>query len=431
MKAAAPSEPDHGQTSPRRLTLADIGARTFDVVERGVCYRLKVPGAELEFEIDRLTWHRQELAGELLVRCAFLGTQGCIDGVLSVAAFNVSSARARAERATYLARQANAADLPWAALLEELCQRVLTAERSGETATPLRDVERPDESDRLVNVSGFLLPREHPACLFGDGGTMKSYLSLYLAGRLAEDGYRVGLFDWELDASDHRARYERLFGEAMPAALFYVRCARPLIHEVDGLKRVARLQGLDYGIFDSVGFATHEPPEKSESALAYFQAVRAIGIGSLHIAHVNKSETGDMKPYGSAFWHNSCRATWFVKASDDTNPLTLGIFQRKANLNARQAPFAIEATFGDRTSFNLVDIGAVTDFAGQVPLAQRLRALLTKGGLTRDEIASALDGEKPDTLRRTLNRAIEKGHLIRFPGPGGQERIGLPERRSA
>ena len=49
----------------------------------------------------------------------------------------------------------------------------------------------------------------------------------------------------------------------------------------------------------------------------------------------------------------------------------------------------------------------------------------------REQIAAALEDQKPETLRRTLNRAIERGQLVRFPGAGGVERIGLPARGAA
>lgn len=410
----------------QRLTLAEVGTRAFKVVEPGVCYHLYVPGASVTFELDRLTWHKQELSGELLVRCDLLGTDG-VDGVLSVATFNVSSARARSERASQLERQSRARDVPWQALIEELCQRVLAAERSGEPAVALRSIDRPDESERLVRVFGFQLPWRHPAIVFGDGGSAKSYLALYLGGLLAEEGYRVALFDWELDGADHRERFERLFASDMPDTLFYTRCARPLVYDADRLKRIVRTQHIDFAIYDSIGFACHDAPESAESALAYFRGVRQIGVGSLHVAHVSKAEGGDQKPFGSTFFHNSARATWNIKPTEDgTGNLTLGVFNRKPNLTARQQPFGIQVRFdADRTRFKLCDLAAVEEFAPQLTVLQRIRSLLRAGAMSRDAIAAALDDQKPDTLRRKLNQAIERGQLVRFPGPNGIEQIGL------
>ena len=54
----------------------------------------------------------------------------------------------------------------------------------------------------------------------------------------------------------------------------------------------------------------------------------------MNIAHVNKSDQGDQKPFGSTFWANGARATWFVTKSGesgDGSQFTLGLFNRKAN----------------------------------------------------------------------------------------------------
>jgi hypothetical protein len=416
---------------PRRLTLAEAGPRTFEVVEPGACYRLTTLGGDVIFEIDRLAWRYQELSGELLVRCDLQGTDA-IDGVLSVARFNLSAARARSERARQLEQQSRAHDVPWTALIEELCQRVLKAERTGEPAIALADVPVDREIHPLINLFGFKLPRRHPSIIFGDGGATKSLLALHLAGLLARDGYRVAFFDWELDAADHRERFETLFGDDLPQQVFYERCSRPLIYEADRLKRIVRHQGIDFAIYDSIGFACASKPEDAEAALGYMRAVRSIGAGSLHIAHVNKSETGDRQPFGSAFWHNSARATWFLKATDETDRHVVGVFNRKHNVAKwPQAPFAYEVLVdGDRTTFTLTDITAAQDLAPRVPVAQRLKSLLRAGALSRDAIIEEFSDCKPDSVRRAIDRGVKNGRLVEFPGPSGQ-RIGLATRMAS
>lgn len=419
---------------PRRLTLAETGDRRFEVVEPGAAYRLLVPGCMVTMEVDRIAWRQHELSGELLVRTELRGTDA-IDGVLSVSRINLSSSRARDGHAIALARKARTNEIPWAPLLEELAMRVLTAERTGDAAIALADVPLSGDDQRTLRVSGFLLPWRHPAILFGDGGTCKSYLSLYIGGLLARDGYRVALFDWELDEADHRERLGRLFGDRMPPALLYARCSRALVYEADRLKRIVRQQGIDYAIFDSVGFAAHDAIESSDAALAYFRTVRQLGIGSLHLAHVSKAEGGDAKPFGSVFFFNSARAVWNLKSTEDSTgagSLTLGVFDKKPSLRARQQPFALEVTFGaDRTTIRHSEIADSAEFAPKLSFYQRVRAHLRAGPMTRDQIAAVFDDTKPETIKRSLNRAIERGHLVQFPSADGIDRIGLAAPRAS
>src|SRR5262249_36060238 len=150
------------------------------------------------------------------------------------------------------------------------------------------------------------------------------------------------------------------------------------LYEADRLKRIVRDQQLEFAVYDSVAFACHEAPETAEAAIAYFRAVRQIGVGSLHVAHINKAEGGDMKPFGSAFWFNGVRALWNIKASEAADGLlTLGLFNRKTNLRARQAPFSLDVSFTDtRTTFRRSEITKVEAFVDTLSVSQRLQAVL-------------------------------------------------------
>ncbi len=84
-------------------------------------YRLIVAEHDVTFEIDRLRRERHQLIGELSVRCNFAGAL-TIDGILSIGEMNLSSVRARQDRARYLASRARttSSDIDWVGLLEEL-----------------------------------------------------------------------------------------------------------------------------------------------------------------------------------------------------------------------------------------------------------------------------------------------------------------------
>lgn len=142
-------------------------------------------------------------------------------------------------------------------------------------------------------------------------------------------------------------------------------------------------QQIEFAVFDSVAFACDGPPEAAEVAGRYFRSVREIGGGSLHVAHINKGDNAEKKPFGSTFWHNGARATWFVKASepfDDASTLTLGLFNRKCNLGALRHPvgFGIEFTEA-RTAFVRTGIRDCPDLAESMTVRQRMSSVLRHG----------------------------------------------------
>lgn len=409
-----------------------MGAEAARVIFKAAGDRYSLADTErgIELQLDRLRRERHELIGELSVSCGIVGARA-IDGVLSIGTFNVSSPRARQERAKLLAERARSnGQIDWLALLEELAQRTLKADRDGQPAASLRTFPRPAPDDEYT-FHGFRLPKHHPSVLFGDGGTLKSYIALAFAGELAQRGLTVGFFDWELDGSSHRERLERLFGPDAAADVRYVRCERPLIYEADRLRRIVRDDGIAWAVYDSVVFGTDGPAESAESAAAYFRAARQV-VGGLHIAHITKAEGGDQKPFGSAFWHNGARSTWFAKlaaTSTDGRTLTIGLFNRKANLGPQRPAVGLGVTFdADRTSIRPVSVADVDELSASLPIWQRLKATLSDGPRTLAALADELN-EKVDTLDRTVRR--KSGLFTRVTGSDGVTRIALLERRAS
>lgn len=384
--------------------------RTFAVTADGK-YTLTVASIGIALTVDRLRRERHELIGELTATCPLPGAQ-TVAGTLLVGTFNLSSLTTRRTTAKLLAERSFADDLPWALWLEELCQRTLVAERAGTPAIDLRDVVVSPDAAEDYRFAGFSLPRRHPAIIFADGGTLKSYLALLKIGSLARAGLKVGLFDWELAADDHHRRLRQLFGPDLPPVK-YVRCERALVHEVDRLRRIVRDEGLQYVAFDSVAFACDGPPEAAEAAAGYYRAVRQLGeIGSLHVAHVTKGDTGDQRPFGSTFWFNGCRACWFLKRSEggaDSAEVDLGVFPRKANLGPLGAAFGLRATFSeDRLRFAKVDVATLDDLAPKLQLWQRVRSVVVRSGpLTVHAIAEHLDA-KVDSVKKAVERGEGK-----------------------
>src|SRR6185503_1093343 len=113
-------------------------------------------------------------------------------------------------------------------------------------------------------------------------------------------------------------------------------------------------------------------PEAAEVAGRYFQSVRSLGaIGTVHIAHVTKAlEGSDLKPFGSAFWHNGARSTWNVKRADappGDDVVSIALHHRKANLGRRMPSIGFEFFFAsERTTVRRIDPAGVPDLAASL-----------------------------------------------------------------
>lgn len=403
---------------------------TFSEIESGH-YQLTIMPLGIQFDIDRLRREHGELKGELCVRCDF--AKRSLEGVISIGDWNISTDVGRYHRAQALNRHAPATGVDWHLLLDEFAHRILMAEREGQPARLLSSFQRRGP-DAEFQVERWPLLRDHATIAFGDGGSAKSYLALYIAGHLVLQGHRILYVDWELEGEDHRDRLERMFGPDMPA-LPYIRCDRPLVYEVDRIQRDIRRFKSEYLICDSIGFATPGPPEAAEHAMSYFRALRQLHIGSLNLAHVNKSEGGDQKPFGSAFWHNSARATWFIKQAEtgeDETHLTIGLFNRKSNLSRRRPAIGFAFEFSaDSTVIRPTDPAEIQDLAAQLPMWARARQVLkSRQGvpLTLGDLAEHL-GEKEDSVKKAVYRKRStpdrRSVFAVFDAADGRTMIGL------
>jgi hypothetical protein len=400
-------------------------------------YLIADPTHGIEYRVGNLRRERSgDLIGELSVSSGLLGAHD-VDGVLSEGSFNFSSVPARAQRAKLIAQAARTnGKINFLQQLEEVCKHTTAAERTGRPGVILRHVT-PAAPDDLYTVEGWKFPTRHLTILFGPGGTMKSYLALWGVGHLARNGVRVGFIDWELDAPDHSLRDRLLHGTARPE-IHYLRAERPLVYELQRIQHWKHENTLDYLVLDSVGFGTAGKPEDAESAIAYNRAFRALDCGGLAIAHVRKDgqnpTEAEKYPFGSIYWHNSARCTWFVKEAEniltESTTKTIGLFNRKMNLSAKLPAVGFAIDFdADRTRFSRVDVRDVQELAEGLPLWQRIREVVRHGPQTIATIASELNYDKVDSIDRIVRK--HKTLFTKVTGSDGIHRVALLERKAS
>jgi hypothetical protein len=412
---------------------------TFKVTGEGR-YHLADPTSGIEFEADHLRRDTRsgELSGELTVSAGLLGTK-IYDGVLSKGTFNFSSVQARSTRAKLLVERAKTGHrIDFLAMLEVFCQRIATHERDGTPAVVLRDVPLTTTSVRSFDWLGLRFPCDHLSMLFGAGDSLKSFLALGAAGHLAtqEPDTRVLYVDWELSAEDHKRRLAAIYGPtAMPPGVRYKRAMRPLLHEVDCLRRIVVADRIRYVVLDSVAYGTQGDPAEAAAAMDFCRGVGQLGVGALAIAHITKNgEQNDRMPYGSVFWHNSSRMTWNIKRTDeedtDDAAAQLGAFNRKSNLGPKRPAVGLKVGFsGDRVTFTPTDLAASEELAAKLPLWQRITRVVRSGPQTLATIAEELDYDNVDSLERIVRKHKER--FTRVTGSDGIHRIALVTRRAS
>jgi hypothetical protein len=396
------------------------------VYEGGVA-RTHFPAVGIRIDVERIRTERSgDTTGDVSVYL------GIYSELVSTQRLTLSGTRSRADLARSLAVRVPSEPM-WPEMVDAACIEALRAFRAGSPAVLLRDLARPP-------AGGYILPPlvidRHATIWFGDGGDLKSYLALAAGaaiqtGRgdilgIAPTGIRqVGILDYELSGEDHRDRLERITGPAMPP-IVYTSCVSALQDDVPRIRRLVADHRLELLIVDSIGFACSGPPEAAEAAQGFYRALREIGLPALCIAHVTKAESGDQRPFGSTFWHNGARSTWYVKRSDEGRPdvVRIGLFNRKANLGPRSSPLGFRVTFTEgATTFEPSGITDAADLAAKLPLVARIAESVRNGARTYVEIAEEVE-TTAETVRKTIDQR-GKDRFVRITGPDGITRWGL------
>jgi hypothetical protein len=379
------------------------------------------PDSDIRIAFDLIRTDNR--SGETSAEVVVTSTRRGESGPLHRARLPLLSTVARASMAKHLGTRTPGQPIDWSGLLESSCNLVLLAHREAAPTILLRDAEEPSGDPFLL--APLILDR-HLTIWFGDGGSLKSYLGLAAAISIqaGDDllGVRPGrkcnvaLLDWEFDGWEHKARMCRLLGRTddLPPIL-YRRCEEPLYSQVDSIRKALREHEVGAVVIDSLAFACDGPPEESETARRFMSAVRRLGVPALAIAHVTKGGDHD-RPFGSAFWHNGARLTWFLEKQQEVgdNELVVGLFNKKANTARLHPPLAFKVTFGGTRTL-IERTSASESFGSKVPNRLRIAELLKKNGpMDYDQLGSLLE-LAPDVVRITVSRAPKM--FLRLEGP--------------
>lgn len=198
---------------------------------------------------------------------------------------------------------------------------------------------------------------------FGMGGSGKSYL-MALFALLTATGKRFGelhavdpgavvYLDYEASRAKLNFRLKGLLNgfnmEINPDDLpiYYINGAGvPLKMLVPIIRREVNKHEANLLIIDSVGQAAGSDLISQETVSSFANAVDKIGTRAcVALAHVTKEE-GTKYPFGSVYWHNTPRLTWFVKNYAPTpDSMKIGMAQRKVNDDGPKPHVGVSFTF--------------------------------------------------------------------------------------
>lgn len=385
----------------------------------GAGWRYTWPAVGVALALDRLTYAGGRIMAELTVDAA-AAPGGAMRRIHGPSRLDLLSTGAMSEAARWLEKRRPG---PWGDILENAFRLAIETHRTGEPAMFLRDAVLDAGGGYAIDP---LVLEGDPTMFFAKGGAGKSLIALAVAAALdGGDGilplpvrrrHRVAFLDWEWRPGRHLPRLSALLGDRLgECGILYRSMSGPLIGQLDQVQRMIAEHGITYVVVDSVALACGDDPEKSSSALPFAGAIRALGVGSLWVAHVPK-HGDDTEPYGSAFWRNTVRSAWQVQSLSEpgASVMRLALHHRKANDGPPRESIGLTLAWGGgRLSITRSDVDVADDRAFQAGISKRARvaAHLAMGPARAAEIAE-VKGMTLKEAERELSALVREGRAI-------------------
>ncbi len=284
-----------------------------------------------------------------------------------------------------------------------------------------------------------LVPEEGVVIPFGMGDSAKTYqiLSICMAaaagvdwlGRPARQS-RMVFLDYEATDREHRRRWHRLsLGQDVyfPRGAFTYLPARGIafVEQVAAVRRELSRTNANLLIVDSAVAACGGDPLKPEPVKSMFNAMNALGVPVVLIAHCTK-ENGSETPFGTVFWHNLARMTWNIQkvSSEDSPDIQCGWFNKKANNDRKQRSFGVELQFSDPegpVSVLPYEVTKIPEMRQRLPPSTQILSALEEGPLDAESLIRRT-GLNDKTTRNNLTDLTKSGKLVQIVR-GGEKRM--------
>ena len=421
----------------------------------GMTYHCWSDSIQTHFRLSHVKRSRDSLSGILKVSTNLVGVK-TVNGVLHAANFNVLSTSTRTALSNALEKRTPGHDMDWFDGLEWLCQHVIISEEQGEIVDEVGlDAPTPQHDRWCIEP---LIMKGRPALLFGPGGVGKSLIAL-TCGLSVAYGLEIipGMppamkgpilyLDWETTKDVINDRIQNIAAghkfTPVPKSVYYRRCVRPLANDAEELSALVADKGIVLVIVDSSAYAMGaqgEYGDANESILRMHEGLRIIGVTSLLVDHVNKTDAkskgGAATPYGSAYKTNAARVSWEVRKEASAEGLRISLYHAKSNDTALLPPIGIAL---DWTYDSIMFRKVAVETENAEPVEDR--SLLTLMIELTDEVIEVetarlfprleSQGYKRDTVRTTFYRAVDNGVFLKTERRGVYRRATRPVKMPA
>lgn len=407
--------------------LSDVVTKTTTDILALDHFRVRVPteAGVVSFEFEGVSKQGRDMSCELTVR--HLAPDAEPEPYSQ--RINLLSQSARGQMETALRKQFDK-DIKWTAVVSAAWAAVRDAFSNQDRGIRMGSAPRVEKTTFHIET---LFPEGQPTILFGDGGSNKTYLSYAAGAAIALGSSSFGglavrrrcgvlVFDYETGAAQARFRFTRILRgmgiddqiieDALNLFHYWPANGVPLADQVEALCRYIDRHDIGFVIIDSGADACGGEPEKAGPTLEYFNALSRVPATTVTICHVTSDSDGSAvtgRPFGSKFWHNRARRTWYVSrvSEEESDELDIGLLCRKVNDGRLAAPLSFRVSFaGDSgpVRFARQDFASVQAFEGERPLYERIRSALgTLGAMTTKALADELS-VKDGVIRATLRR---------------------------
>ncbi|PIR20460.1 MAG: hypothetical protein COV45_06000 [Deltaproteobacteria bacterium CG11_big_fil_rev_8_21_14_0_20_47_16] len=306
----------------------------------------------------------------------------------------------------------------------------------------LTDHDEPSPQEYIVED---LLPKNHIAIAYGDGGNCKTYTAMGLAACVAQGVPFCGqstkktnvlYLDWELNADDHlRRAYAVARGQALekpPEGIFYASANATLYALMPSIQQLIVEKGIELVVIDSMGLAAGVDTESAKEIIGLFSKLKTLGVTILALDHQAKAQDKqryeNKTPFGSAYKYNLARVVYQLKRTesplDGDDSVYLVLRNTKSNFSKTGKTFSVKIGFGGKAvSFEQHTVLECETADGSTLI---LNALSEGGEMTAQEIADATKVVR-GTVTNLLGDLKESG-MVRIVGKKRNAPIyGLPE----